>query len=88
MVTTISSVIALLVVFSAAYNAYRLRGGKLAWSQVFIVIGMTLLIMSMVLDNFVDTAQISPKISVADGLFVLGLCSLLMASERLRMTIK
>mgnify|MGYP001602716928 CR=1 FL=1 len=49
--STVAAIVALFVSVSATYNAYILRGGKLAWSQVLVAFGTVCLMFSVVLDK-------------------------------------
>ena len=49
--STVAAIVALFVSVSAIYNAYILRGGKLAWSQVLVAFGTVCLMFSVVLDK-------------------------------------
>ncbi len=81
-------VIAILVSASAIYNAYILRGGKLAESQVFMGLGMVAFMLSVVLTRFVTNIEIYKNISLSDALFILGFILLFIASLRLRAAFK
>lgn len=82
--STIIFVIAVLVSLSAVYNAYILRGGKLAGSQILMALGMVSFMLSVVLSRFVSDMEIYKNISVSDSLFILGFVLLFAASLRLR----
>ena len=86
--STIVMVIALLIAVSATYNAYLLRGGKMAWSEILIVLGMVSLIFSLVLGRFLADWLIFQNLTLTDGLFVLGFLFLLAATFKLRSAIK
>ncbi|MDO8487672.1 MAG: hypothetical protein Q7S45_05240 [Candidatus Curtissbacteria bacterium] len=86
--STIIFVIAVLVSLSAVYNAYILRGGKLAGSQIFMALGMVSFMLSVVLSRFVSDLEIYKNISVSDSLFILGFVLLFVASLRLRASFK
>lgn len=87
-VSTVVAFISLLIAVSATYNAYILRGGKLAWSQVLIVMGMMSLIFSLILDQVLPDIKIAQGLTVTNLLFVLGFVLLLSASLKLRHAIK
>lgn len=78
----------LLIAISAIYNAYLLRGGRLAWSQVFIVFGMLSLVFSQVWVFFLPNWQVVPSFTVTDILFLLGFVFLLFASIKLRLSLR
>lgn len=86
--STIIFVIAVLVSVSATYNAYILRGGKLAVSQILMALGMVSFMLSVVLSRFVPDMEIYRNISVSDALFILGFVLLFAASLRLRASFK
>lgn len=77
----------LLIAISAIYNAYLLRGGRLAWSQLFIVFGMLSLVFSQVWIFFLPNWQVVPSFTVTDILFLLGFIFLLFASVKLRLSL-
>lgn len=77
-------VIAVLISMSAVYNAYILRGGKIAGSQILMALGMVSFMLSVVLSRFVPDMEIYKNISVSDSLFILGFVFLFVASIRLR----
>lgn len=79
---------ALLIGISAIYNAYLLRGGRLAWSQVFIVFGMLSLVFSQVWVFFLPNWEIIPNFTMTDILFLLGFVFLLLASTKLRLSLR
>lgn len=87
-VSTVVAFIALLIAVSATYNAYILRGGKLAWSQILIVLGMVSLIFSMVLSLVISDVGILGGLTFANLLFILGFVFLLIASLKLRHAFK
>lgn len=86
--STVVSLIALLIAISATYNAYLLRGGKLAWSQVLMVLGMVSLIFSMILSQIMDGVVVVGEITFANIFFILGFVFLLLASLKLRHAFK
>lgn len=86
--STIIFVIAVLVSLSAVYNAYILRGGKLAGSQILMALGMVSFMLSVVLSRFVPDMEIYKNISASDSLFILGFVLLFAASLRLRASFK
>ncbi|GEM_PF-4734572 len=86
--STIIFVIAVLVSLSAVYNAYILRGGRLAESQVFMALGMVSFMLAVVLSRFVPDMEIYKNISASDSLFILGFILLFVASLRLRASFK
>ncbi len=83
----IISFLALLIAISAIYNAYLLKGGKLAWSEIYIVLGMVSLIFSLILPRFLPDFKVL-NFSVNDLLFVLGFVFLLFATFKLRSSLK
>lgn len=87
-VSTIITAIALLISISATYNAFLLRGGKLAWSQVLIVLGMVSLILSLVFTRFAPDLRFITGASVSDLFYVLGFVFLLVASLKLHIALK
>lgn len=82
--STVVAFIALLIAISATYNAYLLRGGKLAVSQILIVLGMVSLIFSMILSLVTDDVRIVGSFTFANLLFILGFVFLLAASLKLQ----
>lgn len=80
--------IAVLVSVSAVYNAYILRGGKLAMSQILTALGMVSFMLAIVLSRFVPDTEIYRNISVSDSLFIIGFLLLFVASLRLRASFK
>lgn len=87
-VSTVVSLIALLIAVSATYNAYLLRGGKLAWSQVLIVLGMISLIFSMILSLVMGGVVVVGDITFDNIFFILGFVFLLAASVKIRHAFK
>lgn len=87
-VSTVVAFIALLIAVSATYNAYLLRGGKLAWSQVLIVLGMLCLIFSLIINQFMPNITIISGLTAANLLFIVGFVLLLSASLKLRHSIR
>ena len=85
---TIFAVIALLVSVSATYNAYLLRGGKLAWSQIFIALGMISLMLSGILEIFLPESEFVQNTIITDVFFILGFILLLFASIKLRSALR
>lgn len=81
-IVTISAIIALLVSVSATYNAYVLRGGKLAWSQVLTALATVSLMLSLVLGQVEGWARLS------DPLAILGFLLLFAGSLKLRNSLK
>lgn len=86
--TILLVIIALLISVSAIYNSYLLRGGKLAFSEVFIALGMVVFIISFVVRLSLPDLVLILGISASDALFVLGFVLLLVASLKLRSSIK
>jgi hypothetical protein len=87
-VSTVVAFIALLIAVSATYNAYMLRGGRLAWSQVLMVMGMIVLIFSLVLGQVMPDIVLFGDLTLTNLLFVLGFVLLLSASLKLRHAFK
>ncbi len=87
-VSTLVFIIALLISASATYNAYMLRGGKLAGSQVLMALGMISFMLSVAMTRFLPNLVIYKSISLSDSLFVLGFILLFIASLRLRASFK
>lgn len=87
-VSTIAAVIALLISISATYNAYLLRGGKLALSEILIALGMIILMLALVIGLFLPNPRLFDRITITDTLFVLGFVLLLGASLKLRSSLE
>ena len=89
---TISAIFAVIVLFiatSATYNAYLLRGGKLAWSEILIAIGMIFLVLSQLfVAQFLPNPLVFQNIKISDIIFILGFVILLLASLKLRSSLK
>ena len=86
--STITAIIALLISISATYNAYLLRGGKLAWSQILIALGMISFMLSIVFEIFLLDSRLVQNTTITDVLFVLGFVFLLLASLKLRSSLR
>ncbi len=86
--TTIASILALLVCGSATYNAYILRGGKMAMSQVMMALGMVSLIFSLIIDRMGVNFNLVEILKTSDLFFMAGFLLLLLASIRLRSALK
>lgn len=86
--STVIAFIALLIAVSATYNAYLLRGGKLAWSQVLIVLGMISLIFSLIINQSTLKFFSVGGLAIANVLFIFGFVLLFIASVKLRHSIK
>ena len=86
--STITAAITLLISISATYNAYLLRGGKLAWSQVLIALGMISFMLSIVFEIFLPDSRFVQNTIITDVLFVLGFVFLLLASLKLRSALR
>ena len=80
--------IALLISISATYNAYILRGGRLAWSEVLIALGMVAMMFSLVFTAYLPSTRFILGMRVSDSLFILGFLLLLAASMKLRSSLK
>ena len=92
-VSTIAAIIALLVSLSATYNAYILRGGKLAWSQVLTALGTVSLMFSIVIPNFAffKTAAYGDSSLVVwapECLYIAGFVFLFLGTWKLRTSLK
>ncbi len=91
--TMVAALVALLVSLSATYNAYMLRGGKLAWSQVLTTLATVCLTLSIV---FTQTGVVLPLVgnvkilsaSPSDILYIIGFLLLFAASLKLRYSLK
>lgn len=86
--TVLLVIIALLISASATYNAYLLRGGKLALSEVFIALGMVIFIISFVIRLRMPDLTAFLGIYVSDLFFILGFILLLAASLKLRSSLR
>jgi len=86
--STTAAIIALLICASAIYNAYRLRGGKLAWSEILIALGMISFTISLILDLFLPDPRLFKNIQLTDLFFILGFALLFAASLKLRFSLK
>lgn len=87
-ITSIIVLLALLVCVSATYNAYLLRGGRMALSQVLMALGMVVLMFSLALDNFGIDYSIVADLQASDLLFMGGFLLLLLGSLRVRSSLK
>lgn len=87
-VPNVTVFIALLISVSATYNAYILRGGKLAWSELLIALGMIALIISQVADRFLPDPIVIAGLTITDVLYILGFICFLIASFNLRASFK
>ncbi|OGD86550.1 hypothetical protein A2870_02020 [Candidatus Curtissbacteria bacterium RIFCSPHIGHO2_01_FULL_41_11] len=91
--STVAVIVALLVSLAATYNAYVLRGGKLAWSQVILAFGTITLMFSLILPHsntvttFLARTGILGKLTF-ELLFILGLLLILVSSLKLRYSLK
>lgn len=81
----VAALVALLVSLSATYNAYMLRGGKLAWSQVLTALATVFLMFSIVLPQTNITIL---SASSSDILYIAGFLLLFAASLKLRYSLK
>jgi len=86
--STVTAIIALLISISATYNAYLLRGGKLAWSQILIVLGMISFMLSLVFEIFLPDFRLVQNTAITDVLLVMGFIFLLVASLKLRSSLR
>jgi len=87
-ISKVAAVIALLISLSATYNAYMLRGGKLAWSEILIVLGMISFMFSLIVTIYLPTLRFLSSTRIADFLFILGFIFLLAASLKLRSSLR
>lgn len=87
-VPVLLSAIAIIIALSAFYNAYLLHGGRLAWSEMSIAFGMLFFAVSLTLELYLPNPEIFPGVRIADISAIVGLVSLLIASLRLRSSIK
>lgn len=86
--SSIIFIFTVLVSASAVYNAYILRGGKLAGSQILMALAMVSFMFSVVLTNFVGDIEIYTNVTLSDALFIAGFALLFIASLRLRSSFK
>lgn len=92
-VATIAATIALLVSVSATYNAYMLRGGRLAWSQVLTALGTICLMLSLVIPQstavwpFVQENTIFGA-NLPEWFYIIGFLLLFGGSLKLRSSLK
>lgn len=90
---TVAATIALLVSVSTTYNAYMLRGGKLAWSQILTALGTISLMLSLVIPQstaiwpFVEDNDILGA-NLPELFYILGFLFLLTGSLKLRSSLK
>jgi len=87
-ISTTAAAIALLICASAIYNAYRLRGGKLAWSEILIALGMLSFTLSLILDLFLPDPRLIGGVKLTDFFFIFGFILLFTASLKLRFSLK
>jgi hypothetical protein len=87
-ISTTVAIIALLISASAIYNAYRLRGGKLAWSEILIALGMISVTISLILDLFLPDPRLVKSVKLTDFFFISGFVLLFAASLKLRFSLK
>lgn len=86
--TILLVIIALLICASATYNAYLLRGGKMALSEVFIALGMVSFVIAFVIRLGYPDSTLILDVLVSDLIFILGFVLLLAASLKLRSSLK
>ena len=86
--STIVAIMTLLIATSATYNAYLLRGGRLAVSELLIAISMVFLMFSEIIVQFLPNIKVIQDLSISDLIFLGGLVILLLASLKLRLSIK
>ena len=87
-VEVVVPIIVLLISISATVNAYLLRGGRLAWSQVLIVLAMISFMLSVILGRFLSDNPLVQEGKILDVLFVLGFVFLLAASLKMHSSLK
>lgn len=87
-ITSIIVILALLVCVSAVYNAYLLRGGKMALSQVYMALGMVVLVFSLVLNAMDLDYPVFSDLKASNLLFMGGFLLLLLGSLRVRSSLK
>lgn len=89
-VSLVVAFIAFLVSISATYNAYLLRGGKFAASEIMIALGMVVLMFSLLMDKLfvLPNPVVIGDFHVTDAVFTFGLVLFLIASFRLRSAFK
>jgi hypothetical protein len=87
-ITSIIVILALLVCLTATYNAYLLRGGKMALSQVYVALGMVVLVFSLALANMGLDYAIFSDLKASELLFMGGFLLLLLGSLRVRSSLK
>jgi len=87
-VSTAVAVIVLLISISAIYNAFLLRGGRLAWVQILIVLGMVSFLLFLVFEKFLPDLKFVGNLTFTDVFFVLGFALLLIASLKLHLSLK
>lgn len=86
--TAVSALIAFIVSISATYNAYMLRGGKIAISEILIALAMVAFMLSLILDKFLPDLRFIYNTRINDLLFLLGFIFLFLASFKLRSSLK
>lgn len=86
--TTVATLIAILVCALATYNAYRMRGGKMALSQILIALGMVSLTFSLIVNRLGADFQLVETIRASDMLFMAGFLFVLLASLRMMASLK
>ena len=89
----VAAIVALLVSLSATYNAYMLRGGRLAWSQVLTALATVSLMFSLVLPQAENSFPVLRSIRILSAtpseiLYILGFLLLLVGSLKLRYSLK
>ena len=89
----VAAIIALLVSLLATYNAYVLRGGRLAWSQVLTALATVSLMFSLVLPQAESSLPVLKGLRIfsatpAEVLYILGFLLLFVGSLKLRYSLK
>lgn len=92
-IANVAATIALLVSVSSTYNAYMLRGGRLAWSQILTALGTICLMLSLVIPQstavwpfIVDNSLLGANLP--EALYISGFLLLFGGSLKLRSSLK
>ena len=86
--TILLVILGLLICASATYNAYLLRGGKMALSEVSIALGMVSFVIAFVIRLAYPHLAVRAGVLVSDVVFILGFVLFLAASLQLRSSFK
>ncbi|MBI3342152.1 hypothetical protein HY024_03435 [Candidatus Curtissbacteria bacterium] len=86
--TTVASLVAILVCVLATYNAYRLRGGKMALGQILMALGMIALLFSLLVDRLGADFQLVETLKASDLFYVAGFLLMLLSSLRMMAALK